>query len=112
MVPTTFMKIPGFLVCRAMVSGAMSFLSSEVSAITICVITLGQVHRSPLSFQHTEVQRQSAVVVCVLVWLVGIVLSVVPLLVPIGDFTARPASASLCQLPGGSSADRPTPLES
>ena len=64
------------------VSGAMSFLSSEVSAITICVITLDRFIALRYPFSTLRFSRQSALVVCVLVWLVGIVLSVVPLLVP------------------------------
>ena len=68
------------------VAGAMSLLSSEVSAITICCITLDRFLVLRFPFSTLRFSRRSARVACVLTWLVGFALSLVPLLVPHWEF--------------------------
>ena len=68
------------------VAGAMSLLSSEVSAITICCITLDRFVVLRFPFSTLRFSRRSARVACALTWLVGFALSVVPLLVPHWEF--------------------------
>ena len=68
------------------VAGAMSLLSSEVSAITICCITLDRFLVLRYPFSTLRFSRRSARVACVLTWLVGFALSLLPLLVPHWEF--------------------------
>ena len=61
-------------------AGFLSLLSSEVSALTISLITLDRfiVLRFPLSTNH--LQKRSATVMCGAVWLIGVTLAAVPFL--------------------------------
>ncbi|XP_070198384.1 G-protein coupled receptor GRL101-like [Littorina saxatilis] len=63
--------------CKA--AGFLSLLSSEVSALLICVITLERflVLRFPFEFFHLG--RWKANVTCICIWVVGILLAAVPL---------------------------------
>ena len=70
-------------------AGVLSFLSSEVSAITICFITLDRFIALRFPFSTLKLSRMSASVACVLAWLVGLVLSVVPLFVPRWGFYSQ-----------------------
>ena len=65
-------------VCK--VAGFLSLMSSEVSAFIICLITLDRflALRFPLSSLHFS--RSSALIVCTIVWMVGVALATVPLL--------------------------------
>ena len=58
----------------------MSFVSSEVSALVICFITLDRFLVLRFPFSRFHFQRRSAHVVCVLAWCIGMCLAVVPLL--------------------------------
>lgn len=62
------------------IAGFLSLMSSEVSAFTICLITLDRflVLRFPFSTLHFN--RCSALVACCSVWLLGIILAATPLL--------------------------------
>nr|KAG5698144.1 hypothetical protein BaRGS_001739 [Batillaria attramentaria] len=62
-------------------AGFVALVSSEVSAITICIITLDRllVLQFPLKY-HLHLTWRCALVACSAAWLTGIVLSVVPLL--------------------------------
>ena len=71
------------------VSGVMSLLSSEVSTITTSCITLDRFIALRFPFSSLRFSRQSALVACVLAWLVGAVLSLVPLLVPHWGFYSQ-----------------------
>ena len=71
------------------VTGAMSLLSSEVSTIIISCITLDRFIALRFPFSTLRFSRQSALVACVLAWLVGAVLSLVPLLVPHWGFYSQ-----------------------
>ena len=68
------------------VAGAMSLLSSEVSAITICCITLDRFLVLRFPFSTLRFSRRSARVACVLTWLVGFALSLLPLRVTHWEF--------------------------
>nr|KAG5695090.1 hypothetical protein BaRGS_015066 [Batillaria attramentaria] len=61
------------------IAGFLSLVSSEVSAFNICLITLDRflVLRFPLG--KLRFRKWSAVVACVVTWLVGILLAAVPL---------------------------------
>ena len=65
-------------VCKA--TGFLSLLSSEVSALIVCLITLDRflVLRFPLS--RLRFSRRSALLACAVVWTVGVSLAAVPLL--------------------------------
>ena len=71
------------------VSGAMSLLSCEVSAITVCLITLDRFIALRFPFSTLKFSRQSALVACVLAWLVGLVLCLIPLRVPSWRFYSQ-----------------------
>ena len=71
------------------VTGVMSLLSSEVSTIIISCITLDRFIALRFPFSTLRFSRQSALVACVLSWLVGAVLSLVPLLVPHWGFYSQ-----------------------
>jgi hypothetical protein len=62
------------------VAGFLSFLSSEVSALVILLITLDRflVLRFPFSTAHFE--KRSARVACALAWFLGLLLAAIPLL--------------------------------
>ena len=62
------------------VAGVMSFVSSEVSVLAICFITLDRFLVLRFPFSRFHFQRRSAHVVCVLAWCIGMCLAVVPLL--------------------------------
>ena len=61
-------------------AGVMCFLSSEVSALIVCLITLDRFLVLRFPFSQLHFRRNSAQAACGLVWLVGLLLSVVPLL--------------------------------
>ena len=77
--------------CR--VSGFLSLLSSEVSAITICLITLDRFIVLRFPFSTLRFEKQSAAAACLLTWLLGISLAAVPLLVPHWRFYSQ---AGIC----------------
>ena len=62
------------------VAGFLSLLSCEVSALTICLITLDRFIVLHFPFSSTRFRRMSAVVSCLITWLVGLLLALVPLL--------------------------------
>ena len=63
------------------VAGFLSFLSSEVSAFTVCLITLDRVLAICLPFRkHLHLQARSARTLCLAVWVAGAALASVPLL--------------------------------
>ncbi|XP_076434628.1 G-protein coupled receptor GRL101-like [Babylonia areolata] len=66
------------VVCKA--AGFLSLLSSEVSALIICVITLDRFLVLRFPFSTLRFSRTSAAIACLFVWLVGLLLASVPLL--------------------------------
>ena len=68
------------------VSGFVSLLSSEVSAFTICLITLDRFVVLRFPFSTLRFERRSAVYACLLAWVLGVSLAVIPLLVPQWQF--------------------------
>ena len=71
------------------VSGAMSLLSSEVSAITICYITLDRFIALRFPFSTLRFGRQAAIGACVLAWVTGLALALVPLFAPHWEFYSQ-----------------------
>ena len=63
------------------IAGFLGFVSSEVSALIICVITLDRllVLCFPLK-SHLHFERRSSVAVCCVVWFLGVTLAALPLL--------------------------------
>ena len=66
------------VVCR--MAGVTCFLSSEVSALIVCLITLDRFLVLRFPFSQLHFRRSSAQTACCLVWLVGLLFSLVPLL--------------------------------
>ena len=62
------------------VAGFLSLLSSEVSAFIIWLITLDRFIVLHFPFSSVRFQRVSAAVACLITWLVGVLLALVPLL--------------------------------
>ncbi|XP_076457550.1 G-protein coupled receptor GRL101-like [Babylonia areolata] len=62
------------------VAGLFSFVSSEVSAFTICLITLDRFLVLHFPFSSVHFGQCSAHVACVLAWCSGVVLAFIPLL--------------------------------
>ena len=62
------------------VAGFLSLLSSEVSAFVIWLITLDRFIVLHFPFSSVRFQRASAAVACLITWLVGVLLALVPLL--------------------------------
>ncbi|KAK7108866.1 hypothetical protein V1264_016527 [Littorina saxatilis] len=62
------------------VAGLLSLLSSEVSALLICLITLDRFLAIRFPFSRLRFSPFSAQVACLLTWLAGVVLVTVPLL--------------------------------
>ena len=62
------------------IAGCLSLISSEVSALTICLITLDRfvVLRFPFSPYHFG--STSSIVVCICAWVIGVLLAAFPLL--------------------------------
>ena len=61
-------------------AGVLSLLSSEVSAVTICLITLDRFLVLQFPFSQCHFSHRSAIVTCGVVWCGGLVLAVVPLM--------------------------------
>ncbi|KAL8559360.1 hypothetical protein ACOMHN_045080 [Nucella lapillus] len=61
-------------------AGFLSFLSSETSALIICLITLDRFLVLTFPFSRLHFRQWSAAVACLLVWLLGFSLASVPLL--------------------------------
>ena len=62
------------------VAGFLSLLSSEVSAFVIWLITLDRFIVLHFPFSTVRFHRVSAAVACLIIWLVGVLLALVPLL--------------------------------
>nr|KAG5697925.1 hypothetical protein BaRGS_026863 [Batillaria attramentaria] len=62
------------------IAGFLSLLSSEVSAFIICLITLDRFLVLRFPFSHFHFQKTSANITCALVWILGLILAVIPLL--------------------------------
>ena len=62
------------------VAGFLSLLSCEVSALTILLITLDRFIVLHFPFSRVRLQSISAAVTCLITWLVGVLLALVPLL--------------------------------
>ncbi|XP_076464327.1 G-protein coupled receptor GRL101-like isoform X2 [Babylonia areolata] len=62
------------------VAGFLSLLSSEVSALIICLITLDRFLVIRFPFRNIHFKKTSAHIACALIWLLGIVLAGIPLL--------------------------------
>ena len=61
-------------------AGFLSFVSSEVSALLICTITLDRFLVLRFPFSRLHFHRRSAQVACAVIWFFGFVLSGIPLL--------------------------------
>ncbi|KAK7090150.1 hypothetical protein V1264_009989 [Littorina saxatilis] len=68
----------GSVACR--VAGFLSLVSSEVSALTICLITLDRVIVLCFPFTKVRFGKHSALVACGAAWALGLLLAAVPLL--------------------------------
>ena len=64
------------IVCQT--AGVLSLLSSEVSAFTVCLITLDRFLVLQFPFSQMRFSHRSALVVCGVVWCGGLILAVVP----------------------------------
>ena len=62
------------------VAGVLSLLSSEVSAFIICLITFDRFLMLLFPFSQIHFSQRSALVACGMVWCVGLILAVVPLM--------------------------------
>ena len=62
------------------VAGVLSLLSSEVSALTIWLITLDRFIVLRFPFSTLRFERRSASVLCVIVWILGLSIALLPLL--------------------------------
>ena len=71
------------------VSGVLSLLSSEVSAITICFVTLDRLIVLRFPFSTVRFTKKSATVTCVLIWMTGLTLSLTPLSRPLWAFYSQ-----------------------
>ena len=65
-------------VCK--IAGFLCLMSSEVSAFIICLITLDRFLALRFPFSRLHFNRSSALAACVIVWVVGIALAIIPLL--------------------------------
>ena len=63
-------------------AGILSLISNEVSAFTICLITLDRFIVLRFPFTQTRFRPTSALVASVICWMVGILVALFPLLVP------------------------------
>ena len=70
-------------------SGVLSLLSSEVSAITICFVTLDRLIVLRFPFSTVRFTKKSATVTCVLIWVAGFALSLAPLSQPLWEFYSQ-----------------------
>ncbi|XP_070186419.1 G-protein coupled receptor GRL101-like [Littorina saxatilis] len=64
--------------CQA--AGFLSLLSSEVSAFLVCLITLDRFLVLRFPFSRLHFRRRSAYIACGIAWLLGLLLSAIPLL--------------------------------
>ena len=62
------------------VAGFLSLVSSEVSALMICLITLDRFIVLRFPFTQIRFRQKSALLACGLVWSIGIAIAMVPLL--------------------------------
>ena len=78
------------------IAGIISVISAEVSSFTICLITLDRflVLRFPFSSAHFS--RISAICVCVIAWVVGSILALVPLVPSLKSDWDFYAQTSIC----------------
>ena len=60
----------------------MSMLSSEVSAMTVCLITVDRFMVLCFPFSFLRFKKRSATVACVFVWIIGCVIAITPLTRP------------------------------
>ena len=67
-------------------SGFVSLLSNEVSAFTICLITLDRFIVLRFPFSALRFEQRSALFACLMAWVLGLCLASVPLLVPHWQF--------------------------
>ena len=68
----------GSAACK--VAGFLSLLSSEVSALTICLITVDRFIVLRFPFSSFRFGRRSASAMCIIAWLLGLSIAVLPLL--------------------------------
>ncbi|XP_076464213.1 uncharacterized protein LOC143296261 [Babylonia areolata] len=71
-------------VCKT--AGLLSFMSSEISASMICVITLDRFLAIRFPLSHLQFQRRSGLVACGVIWCLGFLVSVIPLLPPMSSW--------------------------
>ena len=76
-------------------AGFLSLLSSEVSALIICLITLDRFLVLRFPFHHVHFNHCSAHVVCGMSWAVGVVLASVPLM-PMASHWALYSQTGIC----------------
>ncbi|KAL8570306.1 hypothetical protein ACOMHN_011327 [Nucella lapillus] len=62
------------------IAGCLSFLSSEVSAFIICLITLDRLLVFRYPFSAVRFRRRSAKIACAIAWAIGFALAAIPLL--------------------------------
>nr|KAG5685517.1 hypothetical protein BaRGS_024254 [Batillaria attramentaria] len=79
--------------CKA--AGFLSFLSSEVSAFIICLVTLDRFLVLRFPFSRLHFKKHSAHLTSALVWTIGLVLAVVPLL-PVTSHWAFYSQTGIC----------------
>jgi leucine-rich repeat-containing G protein-coupled receptor 7 len=73
------------------IAGIIGTLSSEASAFTVFLITLDRFIVVKYPFSNMKLTAKSAFILCLICWLVGIIMSVIPLFPGIGldDFYAQ-----------------------
>ena len=81
------------------IAGFISLMSSEVSAFTICLITLDRflVLRFPFSKYHFG--QKSTLIACVTTWSIGAVIAAIPLLTPLSNWQFFSQSSVCVPLP-------------
>ena len=62
------------------IAGFLSFVSNEVSAFMVCLITLDRFLVLQFPFSHNHFRRTSAIISCAFAWIAGIILASLPLL--------------------------------
>ena len=81
------------------VSGFLCLMSCEVSAFTICLITLDRFIVLRFPFTQTRFRRCSALAACVLAWSLGVILAAVPLMPVVSHWNFYSQSGICVPLP-------------
>ena len=62
--------------CNA--AGVLSMLSSEVSVMTLTILTADRLMRIVFTFRFSSLKRKGAIVLCTGTWIIGLLMSIIP----------------------------------